>query len=224
MNIYAGMLLAELNSDYTSQSATTLLPRTIPPFIILVGLFLSSFPDENPAWRPWSSYVNHIFAVHLTPPGAEINRYIVSVGATITIYGIFLSRSARTLLAHPVMNFLGKISFPLYLLHNTLMRTALAWLIYGPSAIRIGLNATDEEGNPVWLERGGWIVFCVGMPVFYMILIYVAYLWTKFVEPGCERVVSWGVKLAFDQGGSVNSKLVREGQLQALNGIGVGTA
>jgi len=226
MNIYIGMLLAELHHDFpTTQQATGLLPRYLPFIIIVIGLFISSFPENDPAWAPWCSYINHIFAVHLVPAGGETSRYVVSVGASITIMGIFVSRTARTALSNPAMNFLGRISFPVYVLHCTLMRTVLTWMLYWPGMLRGSIgkpdndtaSAFEENGNEaVTLQRGGWLAFMFGLSVFYTTLIGAAYFWTLRVEPACARVVDWLTRLAFDRGDGIatlgNNRVVKEGE------------
>lgn len=89
----------------------------------------------------------------------------------------------------------------------------------------MGLDAVDQEGNAVLLERGGWLVFLVGMPMFYAILIGAAYLWTLKVEPACGRVVDWLTELAFERNGEILVKDEGKGwRQQALNGIGGATA
>ena len=206
------MLLAELNADYGSQ-ATSLLPWPISTLIILAGLFLASFPDDNSGWIPWSRTIDSI-ARSVIPAGGELNRYVVSLGTEIFVFGVFFSRDARRLLSHPVMNFLGRISFPIYLLHDTLIRTILSWMVYRQSIVEKGLHPVDDEGNPTWFERGGSLTFVIAIPVFYIILVYTAYLWTIHVDPRCEKFVDWMSRKAF--GDTDDSDLTKEGSLDGI--------
>ncbi|KAJ5953611.1 hypothetical protein N7454_000507, partial [Penicillium verhagenii] len=197
MTTYAGMFLAELNADYGSQ-APSIMPAPISFVMILSGLFLASIPDENVAWAPWSQTLDSI-AQYVVPAGGEVNRYINSFGTTLFVYGMFFSRDGRRLLSHPLMNFLGRISFPIYLIHDTLIRTVLSWFVYRQSIFEKGLYPSDEEGNPMYFERGGTSTFVVAIPLFYMVLVYTAYLWTLYVDPICEKLVSWLGKKAFGE-------------------------
>jgi hypothetical protein len=206
LNIYVGMFLADLNADL-GPSAASLLPRPVSALIIFVGLYIASFPEEHPDWRSWSHSIE-LLAQHFIPDGAELNRHVVSIGTTLIVYGVFFSRDARHLLSNPAMNFLGRISFPVYLLHNTLMRTVLAWLIYGRSAWKVGLDSRDREGNPLVLERGGFFTFAIGIPIFYAVLLATAYLWTVYVDPLCEKLVSWLAKKAFSRRDTGNDGLI----------------
>lgn len=212
LNVYAGMLLAELNADYGSR-ATSMLPRPISALMIFFGLFLASFPEEHAEWVSWSRAVNSA-AGFLIPSCGEINRYVISVGTAFIAFGAFFSRDARRVLSHPVMNFLGRISFPIYLIHNTLIRTILSWLIYRESAVKEGLHPVDEKGNAKYLERGGTLTFAFAIPMFYAILIYASYMWTIYVDPPCWKVVSWLSKKAC--GEDDGSGLTKE---EALKGI-----
>ncbi|OQD73545.1 hypothetical protein PENDEC_c014G06124 [Penicillium decumbens] len=146
MNIYAGMFLAELNADYRT-NASSLISWPLSTLMMLFGLFLASFPDENPSWMPWSRAVDAV-GQSLIPNGGELNRHVVSLGTTIFVFGVFFSSHARRLLAHPFMNFIGRISFPIYLLHNTLIRTVLSWVLYRQSI--------PNDDPPTYTPTGHW--------------------------------------------------------------------
>ncbi|KAJ5681657.1 uncharacterized protein N7477_001597 [Penicillium maclennaniae] len=195
MNIYAGIFLAELHADYGS-NATTFTSRPTSTLMIIFGLLLASFPEDNPSWVPWSRALDTVGQL-IVPNGGEVNRYIISLGTTFFVFGVFFSRDARRLLSSPFMNFFGRISFPIYLLHNTIIRTALSWVLYRQSIASKGFHPVDEEGNPIHYEAGGTFTFGVAVPLFYLLLIYVAHLWTVHVDPRCEKVVTWLSRKAF---------------------------
>ncbi|KAJ5657239.1 uncharacterized protein N7484_000888 [Penicillium longicatenatum] len=197
MTTYAGMFLAQLNADY-GHRATSVMPAPIPIMMILSGLFLASFPDDNHSWAPWSCVMDSV-GHHIVPSGGEVSRYIDSLGTTLFVYGMFFSRSGRRLLASPFMNFLGRISFAIYLIHDTLIRTVLSWMIYQRSIFEHGLHPVNNEGQPGWFERGGYTTFAVAIPLFYLVLIFLAYLWTLYVDPICEKLILWMGKKAFGE-------------------------
>ncbi|KAJ5692267.1 hypothetical protein N7462_001690 [Penicillium macrosclerotiorum] len=212
MNIYAGMFLAELNSDFGSR-ATSLIPAPISALMIFIGLFLASFPDEHPEWMLWSRTVNTL-ASPFIPNGGELNRYVISVGTIISVAGVFFSPHARRFLTTPAMNFLGKVSFPIYLLHNTLIRTVLCFFLYRNSVLAQGLHPVNAKGEPAWLERGGPLTFVITITIFYTTLLYTAHLWTIHVDPRCERAVSWLSSKAFGENNSPDL-----GEMEPLDGI-----
>lgn len=188
------MFMAQLQIDLGSR-ATSLLPKIVPSIIIVASLFACSYPQENQQWKPWSKKMMD-FMVSITPGGTEHSRYWMSVGATLLIFGVFFSRNARKVLTMPLFNFLGRVSFPVYLLHDTVIRTLLVWMVYGPSASR--LPAKDAEGKPVPLQRVSSLAFFFIIPVFYAATYFIAYLWNWYVDPKCAKVVEWLKNLMFE--------------------------
>jgi hypothetical protein len=121
------------------------------------------------------------------------------------IVGIFFSRNARRFLTQPLFNFLGRVSFPVYLLHNTLIRTVLIWMVYGQSAMSAPPDShrptdnADASGQAIHLKRARPLAFIFIIPIFYAILYAVAYLWVLYVDPLCARMVEWMKNLMFDE-------------------------
>ncbi|KAI5296067.1 hypothetical protein KEM52_005842 [Ascosphaera acerosa] len=200
-NIYAGILLAQLQVDLGSR-ATSILPKVVPSIIIITALFACSYPQENQQWVPWSKRMMDAM-VAMTPGGTEHSRYWMSVGATLLIFGVFFSRNARKVLTSPVFNFLGRVSFPVYLLHDTVIRTVLVRMVYGPSAAQT--PALDAEGKPTPLTRVGPLAFIFIIPTFYAITYFVAYAWNWYVDPRCARIVDAMKNLMFDSESDVQT-------------------
>ncbi|PGH21642.1 hypothetical protein AJ80_03075 [Polytolypa hystricis UAMH7299] len=188
INIYAGLLLAQLQIDIGSR-ATSLLPKPVPSLLILMGLFMCSYPQDNPEWAFWSKSMRDMM-VSITPLYTETGRYWVSIGTTTLMVGIFFSRNARRVLTLPLFNFLGRVSFPVYLLHNTLMRTVLVWMVYGPASAS-GQPTVNEKGEAIDLKRVSGLAFVFILPVFYALLYAVGYGWTSFVDPLCAKAVNY---------------------------------
>ncbi|PGH27360.1 hypothetical protein AJ80_00838 [Polytolypa hystricis UAMH7299] len=191
INIYCGLLLAQLQTSFGSR-ATSTLPKFVPVCIILLGLIIVSFPQEHHDWMTWSWVMRKIMLA-ITPNSAEkfIGRYWVNIGCTTLFTGIFFSRNARRVLTMPLFNFLGSVSFPVYLLHASLIRTLLVWMVYGFSAFGMDLNAKTEDGKPVEVKRAGPLVFAIALPIFYVVLYGIAHLWMKYVDPLCAKAVTW---------------------------------
>jgi hypothetical protein len=128
------------------------------------------------------------FGAQVTPGGTELSRYWPAVGTTILMFGIFFSQNARRILTLPLFNFLGWCSLPVYLLHNTLMRTLLCWLVYGPASFHT--PKFNERGELIRLTRPGPFAFFFIIPIFYAALYAVAYLWAIYVDPVCARALN----------------------------------
>lgn len=118
---------------------------------------------------------------------------MASLAASTLCLGVFFNRLARDLLSCQVLNWLGSISFPLYLIHNTLIKMVLVPILYLPSMFCPKLNEKGEEVD--MLERGNWVAVAVGMAVFWSFLLYLSWLWTICVDPMIARLtktmVTW---------------------------------
>lgn len=60
----------------------------------------------------------------------ETHRTIAAIASILLITSILFNPSLQHVLSHRFLVFLGSISFPLYLLHGTFMRTVLTWAYY----------------------------------------------------------------------------------------------
>ena len=177
------------------------MPKLASTSIIILGLLAWSFPDDNHDWAPWSRSMKNLM-LQLTPVNADLSRYWVSVGTSITMLGIFFSRDAKRILTLPVFKFLGRCSFPVYLIHNTLARSVLVWMFYGRAARNTPM--VDEAGNLIVLRRPSTGTFVFLMPLFYALLYVAAYLWTLYVDPFCARFVDWMRNCMFKDEGRIH--------------------
>ncbi|KAJ9648832.1 hypothetical protein H2201_005092 [Coniosporium apollinis] len=184
MCVAVGMFVAELHNEHGA-SATSVLPTPLPATIILLGMFLCSYPTDAVENAPWSSFMAQIMKP-VVPNGADIRRYWDTIGASLILLGCFFSTNARRLLSSSVFNFLGRVSFPVYLLHNTLIKSVLTWMVYLPSAMNPPHN---EKGEQMDLQRGSTIHILIAVVVFYYLLYRIAWYWTLYIDPLCARAV-----------------------------------
>lgn len=120
-----------------------------------------------------------------------INRYWVNIGVSTLALGIFTSRTARKILSLPLFNFLGRVSFAVYLLHDTLIRTLMVWMIYGVNAGKTDLSVLNDKGQPInRVPAASGIVFLFAVPVFYITLYALAHLWTRYVDAWCGTAMN----------------------------------
>ncbi|EZF34841.1 hypothetical protein TMEN_3813 [Trichophyton mentagrophytes] len=204
INIFPGMILAQLQVDYGSR-ATQMLPKVVPSILIFFGLIIWGFPQNNQTWAWWSAAIRS-FIVSITPANADHSRYASSLGTCTLMLGIFFSRNARRFLTLPLFNFLGRVSFPVYLLHNILIRTILSWMVYGESATRIPVR--NEKGELLQLGRTSSMAFIFILPIFYAVLYLVAHMWATYVEPQCGKAVDWLKDIMFKERPDSQEKLL----------------
>lgn len=194
LNVFAGLLLAELyHSEYPARLAQ--YSRTFVAPASLFALILMSFPGDFQSYTPWSRVLMDLFKkIPLEPDWAEISRFWPSVGVQILVTTVILSPDLRRALSHPWLRRLGKISFPLYLLHGMFMRSLLSWLLFSKSELRL-----LEEGNIVyaWFPLPGILTFLFAMPVFLFVLFTSAHIWTEKMEPVFGLITTRAEKLVF---------------------------
>ena len=128
------------------------------------------------------------------PDWAEPSRFWPSVGVQILVVTVVLSPDLRRALSHPWLRWLGKISFPLYLLHGMFMRSLLSWLLFSKSELQL-----LEDGNIVyaWFPLPGILTFLAATPIFLFILFTAAHVWTEKLEPAFSLITKKAEKLMF---------------------------
>ncbi len=188
------MFVAELHNHY-KDTATSVLPAPVPALLIIVGMFCAGFPQDSPQNARWSHIMQNIMQA-ITVENSDIRRYWDHIGASLVLFGVFFSRTARRTLTSPLFNFLGHVSFPVYLLHNTFIKTVLTWMIYLPSAMNPG---PITKGEPLDLVRGSNTQVWIAIAIFYYILYRSASLWVKHVDPFCADLVNRATKWAYGE-------------------------
>ncbi|KAM5477422.1 hypothetical protein McanCB56680_007392 [Microsporum canis] len=181
-NVFAGMILAELT--YLPPPKKSKITTILPYFIVTLGLYLCSYPDRFADQARWSRELEQLGRI-IFPKNAAMGRAWPNLGAQLLCFGVMYSPQMRHVLSHKWLHWIGGLSFSIYLLHGMLMRTVLAWLVFGPNAL-LGVtkpgklaNGTDGQVVP---QPGDLIVACT-IPVFLAIMLFVGSLWNRFVEP-----------------------------------------
>ena len=134
---------------------------------------------------------------YMFPSGVEYARYYPGLGSNVLTLGVMFNDTAKKLLSQRLFLFLGKNSFPIYLLHAPLIRTVLTWVLFGFS--KRPDNGRDDKGHQMW----GWLpvastwVILIAVPLFYVFLYRVANLWSNYVDPFCGKVTQWFEDLVF---------------------------
>ncbi|KAI9806596.1 MAG: hypothetical protein M1825_006053 [Sarcosagium campestre] len=191
MNIFAGLLVAELGYTTTfTTSKRTILSSLAPATLIIIGLLLCSYPEKHADWMWWSSILETA-GKSIFPKNAEVWRFWPSIGVHLATLGILMSSKAKRLLSHHSLLWLGSISFPVYLLHGPLMRSLFSWLLFGFTLPQGTGAQSDPSVLPESLPIPSlWRVILV-CPVFYGALFLVSHLWTLHVEPCFATLTSW---------------------------------
>ncbi|KAL9130625.1 MAG: hypothetical protein Q9217_001239 [Psora testacea] len=182
VGIFGGILLSELNYSSYPLRLAPLSPLFAPPLLI-IALFLMSFPAEFQQQARWSSFLLRLHH-KIFSETALVDRTWPSMGALLLCFTIVMSPHLRRALAHKWLLWLGKISFPLYLLHGSFMRSILAWLLFANESL---IEMEERNGSETYIVMKyplpSTATFVVVMPVFFVILFTATHLWAQKVEP-----------------------------------------
>ena len=194
-NIYTGLALAELSLDSDVQSYISdrpIMVSLLSSTLIISGLYIVSYPEENPEWARWSMGLLN-FGHYIFPQGSEYARFYPGLGSDLLTLGIAFNTTAKRVLSHSALCWLGKMSFAIYLLHAPLIRTLLTWMLFGISSQPLppGKNLQGQDLPPEWIPIvSRWAVIII-VPLFYVMLYRIAQMWVLHVDPWCGRVTNW---------------------------------
>ncbi|KFZ18230.1 hypothetical protein V501_01329 [Pseudogymnoascus sp. VKM F-4519 (FW-2642)] len=200
MNVFAGMILAEL-SVMTSRPSSRQRPF-LACVLGISGLYLLSYPRQNAYYAPWSRHLKHLGAV-LFPQFAKDYRYWQGLGAQMLCAAILLSPSARRALSNRTLVWLGQISFPVYLLHGTLIRTVLAWVILRGSSPSHRPVVASPFAAPT--PRLGWLATIIVVSGFWVLLLSISNMWARRIEPCFDHLTAIIQQFARNWGGKPSS-------------------
>lgn len=119
----------------------------------LGGLYLMSQPDAIAHATPGWMYLETLIPQWWN---YERYRYWQSVGAVLFVYGVGHSAGWQRFFDSAVVQYLGKISYAIYLMHGPVMHTA------GYMIEEWAYGITGVEG--CWFNAGFLLGFCVAVP------------------------------------------------------------
>lgn len=188
--------LAQLPSHTAWVNSRKWPGMVLSPILILIGLLLASYPEINPEWMPWSKKMLD-WAHVIFPREAEIPRYYSGLGLEFIALGIHFSNPIKDVLSNKYLLWFGKNSFAVYLLHGTILRTFLVWMMFGMTLPPdVEKDGKMVPGPPlVVCGRARWYFF---LPIWFVILYSAANMWTKYVDPFCARLTQRFEKYCFE--------------------------
>jgi peptidoglycan/LPS O-acetylase OafA/YrhL len=198
-NVFAGMMLAELTMCDLPRGEHPII-KCIPYLSAALGLLLMSFPNEYYDWASWSRRLHELSSV-MFPPGVELGRAWPGIGAQILCCSVCFSHSLRRALSQKFLLWLGGVSYSLYLLHGPLMRSVLAWMVFGPMTSNgKWVTPRDEDYSAAessdYIPLPGWPAFVLILPVFWAFLLLMVHIWSSKIEPKFAAATKWFEDLA----------------------------
>lgn len=234
-----GTLLAELSQHRPTQNFITshqrLLTCVVAPFLLLVGGYVGSYPQEHEDWAPWSMSL-HKFLLNpvdgqnqgsfLVPKGSNVHRRTSAFFIMCTSISIFISPFIQKLLSHRLLIWLGHHSFAVYLTHGTILRTVGMWIVYGITGEPwepAGKNEDGSQKQQEYLHPKSRAHKMASILVFTTLTYIAAWAWMKYVDTACARATQWLEKKVFDDDNEEGKAgLAEKGFL--LNGNGTSPA
>ncbi|MCJ1318450.1 hypothetical protein MMC15_003778 [Xylographa vitiligo] len=200
--VFAGILLAEFSLTTTPTLLARYSPLLSPPLATL-ALVLMSFPSDAPLSAPWSTSLLTL-GQRLLPPQLDFGRTYGSLGALLLVLAIIISPHARAALAAPPLALLGRLSFPIYLLHGTVLRSLFAWCMFAGARLAV-VEERTADGAVAVSQRlplpGGWRT--AGSVLVSMAACAAAsYAWAGRVEPWFGRCTRWAEEVMMGKGGA----------------------
>jgi hypothetical protein len=197
---FFGVFLSDLSQDPKHQAwclSRKWPSRVLAPILVLIGLLLGSYPENEPQWMPWSAamqyYSNYIF-----PRENETHRFYTGLGLIFISLGIHFSHSAKIFLSSRYLLWFGRQSFAVYLLHGSLLRSIAVWMFYGihlPGDVMVE-GGGIQPGPP--LPICGRFQFWTLLPIWVFLVYACAVVWTNHVDPWCARTTEKMVKYVFE--------------------------
>lgn len=165
-----------------------------------------SYPGDYAHAAPWSAWLQ-AFGTDNFPLAlqGDLARSYGSIGGLLLVFAIIISPHLRSLLSRKPLTWLGKLSFPIYLLHGTFLRSVFAWILFTsePRAFEV----TGADGNQYSIERypqGSNFRIFVAVVVSMSMCLVTCHFWAKKVEPVFGRITKYAedVMVGRKDGGS----------------------
>ena len=126
-------------------------------------------------------------------------RTYSTLGGSLLILALLLSPFLRNLFSHRYLVFLGGISYALYLLHATLIRSLLSYLIYSiPRSSEQLVAVVNEQGEHIrtitmviQVSRVWAVVRSFAFAAWLVGLVLLAHVWTKKVDGFSLSFAKW---------------------------------
>lgn len=211
MQLFFGMFLADLSNHTPAVNWSNARPwirNILSPLLLILGLGLASYPEEQAEWVSWSFHMQK-FSAYFLPQGHDIARFYTAFGLELIALSIHFSPTLKDMFSNRYFLWLGKNSFGVYLIHGTLIRWVLAWCLFGVTLPAPRQNEKGEWHAGPNLTMKGPLVRIFWIPLWFVLVYFLGNLWINYVDPMCAR---WTVAIeqyiwADNEKGQLNSPL-----------------
>ncbi|KAK1751043.1 acyltransferase 3 [Echria macrotheca] len=148
--------------------------RALPLVTLLPSLYLASFPRSNALGK--NCVPGYVIFCTTTPN----YRYWHAVSAFLILFSLSHSPTLQRPFTSPLAQYLGRISFSMYLVHEPLLH------VFGFYTVPFFWGVTGTGSG--WRYQAG---FAMGMVMTGFVLVWVADLFRGWVEVPCGRAARW---------------------------------
>ena len=147
--------------------------------VFVAGLFLASTPTDYAENSTGYAFLVTIFV----PQWYRSHRYFwQSIGAVLLVWSVSHSEDIKPIFTNPFAQYLGKISYALYIVHGNILRCVLY-------AVMPTIWKVSGDVNGSILKFG--IAWVLGALVIVPIAFWAADLFWRFVDIPCVRFARW---------------------------------
>jgi len=164
-----------LTSCIKSLQTPVFITSSIPTISFIIGLFLLSTPSLGMATTPGYRWIASVIPSCYTDP----KRFPYTVGALLTVFGLMRSSTLRKPFLYSFPQYLGRISFALYVVHGPLIH--IVGFAVTPTIWR---SVTGLETSGQWL-----LGFLLGSMVLFACVLICA-------DCFCRTVEAWSINIA----------------------------
>lgn len=186
---FGGMLLAEYKLIQIEKASLNDMGDTKKPFgfigkilspskasclsVFLCGLYLGSFPRVSGAAEKTPGF---ILLSQLTPNP----RYWQSYAALLIVWSLDNAKFLQTIFVSQYTQYLGRVSFSLYLVHGPLLH------LFGYAVVPAMLKITGQETTFQYQ-----VGLLLGLAVLFPIVLLVANVFYRHVDVPCAKLAQW---------------------------------
>ncbi|EPS42399.1 hypothetical protein H072_3601 [Dactylellina haptotyla CBS 200.50] len=191
-----------LYSEAQRHNEASKILRTVALAIVFTsGLYFCSYPEVAP--DP-DSTTGFTYLTTLTPPRYSNQnecRFWMGIGAMLLCFSIVFLPKIQSILCWKLFQYLGRISFSLYLVHGTIIRSMgyamvhWGWKQFGVSVLWQNDSVLDNVKD---LENRRALIVIVGFIITIPVTVWIADIFWRVVDSPSVKFVKW-----------LESKLVR---------------
>ncbi|RAL12439.1 acyltransferase family protein [Aspergillus homomorphus CBS 101889] len=188
----AEVVLGRKEGEYGLSTASARLRQKLRTLVtvlcFVMGLHLLCLGDDG-VLTPGYQWLVALQSPRWDDDWAIVSKSWKTVGSLLVVYAIDRVEVLQRVLERPTPQFLGKISFSLYLVHQSVyhvardpVRNGLWWIMTGQQ-----YPATDEEA--IALGIGAFVVSLgVTAVVMGVLVVWLSSWWTRVVDARCVRL------------------------------------